>query len=244
MINHSLSSEQLTRVFETDYPTPTALGVIQTVFGLICNWGNTSTLWNATCTNDTLDKLLAEIERHKVVNIKGHDEITKNLLRSRLSNWTQGGLIAMVHFEAPELEMNPNVTVETIDPNHLEESASFKHLFEEVGELEAWKNHCEFEKYRNGEVLVGWINGKPAARAGWFTVNGIARFRTVVTNLSARGQRVGTTLIRYIQDHPEVCRQDFLTIFSAPATQGGAQKLYERLGFRSVGTRWQMGKPK
>ena len=39
---------------------------------------------------------------------------------------------------------------------------------------------------------------------------------------------------------PIVRAQDALAIFSLPAGKGGAEKLYERLGFRTVGFRWAL----
>ncbi len=67
-------------------------------------------------------------------------------------------------------------------------------------------------------------------------MDGIARFRSIATQPWARQRGVASTLIRYVQNHPSVKRQEALVVCAS--ARGSVRKLYERLGFRAKGVLW------
>lgn len=91
-----------------------------------------------------------------------------------------------------------------------------------------------------GEYVVGYLDGQPAGCTGWFSIGGIARFRHVFTAPAFRGRGVATSLIHYLQHHPEVEACDELAILVG---EDGPGELYERLGFREAMLFWEAKHP-
>ena len=228
------------RLARTDHPPTDDPEVTETVFGLHVTRIGRSALLNCRCAPETVDACLAAVQSLGVTKLAGHDEATLDLLWPRLESqgWSRGGLLMMVFSDPPEIDSNHDVYVEVIDPARLACASSYKQLLAENDALDHWQMEVETEWRLGGEVLVGWLDGRPAGRCGWFVRDQVVRFRGIYTQDWARGNRVATTLIRYVQDHPTVAQHGALTIFSLPADQGGAERLYERLGFRTVGFRW------
>jgi GNAT superfamily N-acetyltransferase len=167
--------------------------------------------------------------------ISGHDEVTVSRLKTPLEErgWRYQKTWMMTFDQKPRRPVNPEVRVEVVDCQtnpHLEK------IHAERGRSEGGFRYMRAQEPRlGGETLIAWLDGEPVGMTGWFVVNGVARFRNVGTVERARGRRVATTLIRYVQDHPIVREQDALTIHCA---EDGPLPLYESLGFRKQGFMW------
>ena len=230
----------LERLAIGDYPPTDDRGLTETAFGLQATGVDGPALLNCRCSPETFEACLAAVRSLGVNKLVGHDEATLELLAPHLESrgFSRGALLVMVLTDPPTIESNPDVEIEVIDPARLAHAPSYRQLFAQVDALDHWRMEAETEWRRGGEVLVGWLDGRPAGRCGWFVKGGVANLRTVYTQEWARGNHVATTLLRYVQDHPTVRQQDALTLLSHPADRGGAERLYERLGFRTVGLRW------
>ena len=112
-----------------------APGVTETEHGLVWVWDGSSQLTNTRCTLATSDRLIDLLAHEGIRKITGHDKATKEILTGKLSGWSVGGLVVMAQLESPTIESNSSVEIESIDPRNLEQSESFRRLFEEGGYL-------------------------------------------------------------------------------------------------------------
>lgn len=222
--------------------------VQKTSFGRVCldpRFPDRNALFD--CQSNTLPTTLLN-EINQVFNqnnlpfhhICGHNKNTYNNLQTVLPDhgWRETKQWIMLHKTKPRRPTNPSVHIETIPAKDLPQSTSFKLFLTENDGAYAWPYHCANEPRLGGEVLIGWLNNRPVGMCGWYVVNRIARFRSIVTQEWAWGQGVATTLIHYVQQHPTVCKQNALAIFSAPKERHGAETLYEQLGFQKAGLLW------
>ncbi len=143
----------------------------------------------------------------------------------------------MLHRTPAARPTNPDVRIAAVPPT----SPDPESLYTSDGTLD---RGFELDRIRapriGGEYLVGYLNDRPAGCTGWFVHDGIARFRHVYTEPWARGSGVASTLIRHVQDHPQVVASDELAILVGG---GGPAALYEQLGFRDVMLFWEAKTP-
>lgn len=194
-------------------------------------------LTNVRCAPGDAGRFLEELDRlyggtrlqHR--KISWHDPATTRELVPLLTRarWEIHGCRMMTWRAQPCRAVNLAVAVRVVDPFHPDLVA----LMTEMGRLDggfAW--HRSQTPRLGGEWLVAYLDGKPVGSTGWFAHGRMARYRFIGTEEGARGRGVATTLMRHVQDHPEVRRQDALVLHVG---DDGPVRLYEDLGFRTVG---------
>ena len=160
----------LERLAQTDSPAlgdPEASG---TAYGPQVRRMGTTTLLADPCHPDGVDGLLAWVAPHDISRITGTDAATLHRLWPRLevAGWSRGGLLMMVSQEPSAIATNPDVEIEVIDPARLAQSPSYRKLLADDGALDHWQMEVETAWRLGGEVLVGWLDGRPAGRCGWY----------------------------------------------------------------------------
>jgi GNAT superfamily N-acetyltransferase len=196
------------------------------------------------CATGEVEALLAEVgavyagASRPFCKISGCDEATYAALKPELEcrDWREASHVVMVWSAPPERAAEPAVEIEVIAAADLAESESYLTFFEEK-DMPMWRHLCRYEPRLGGEQLVGWLDGEPAGIAGWFVVDCVARFRTIVTKEKFRNRGVATALIRYVQEHPTVRAQEALVAMPY-ADRPFPRVFYERMGFRVVGRHW------
>ena len=197
-------------------------------------------LFDCRCAPGHAGRFLEELERlyggtrlpHRKISF--HDVATAAALRPALSR--QGWHVTpgrMTIFRAlPRRTLNPAVTVKAVDPYHPDLVA----LMTDMGRLEGgFAYHRSQTSRTGGEWVVAYLDERPVGSTGWFVHDHMARFRFIGTTESARNVGVASALVRHVQDHPTVREQDALVIM---VNDDGPVRLYEDLGFRSVGRIW------
>lgn len=200
-------------------------------------------LLNCRCAPDQVPELARELDRlYAGLNLdfrkmSGHDDATLAALtplferegwqvtRSRMT------ILSAPPVRPPNLAVRIRV-VDALDPD-LEAVAE---RGKDGSISRGFLYHRSQTGRTRGEWLVAYLDGKPAGSTGWSIAGGIARFRFIGTIETARGRGVATTLIRHVADHPAVRAADHLCIH---VNDDGPVRLYEDLGFRTVGRMWE-----
>ncbi|MEK7764700.1 MAG: GNAT family N-acetyltransferase, partial [bacterium] len=199
-------------------------------------------LLDCRCPADRVPALVKELDGlYADLNLgfrkmSGHDEPTLAALTPMFEGerWKVNRSRMTIRSAPPVRAPNPAVRVRAVDP--------FDPDFEAVQERRedgsfdrGFLYHRSQTARIGGEWLLATLDGKSAGSTGWFVAGGIARFRFIGTLESARGRGVATTLIRHVADHPAVQAADHLCIHVG---DDGPVRLYEDLGFRTVGRMW------
>lgn len=199
-------------------------------------------LYDGRCSAAKVTQLLALLDELYAPTgldyqkVSGHDQATYTALLPELSErgWSCYRCWMMTFDQPPQRMANPAIEVQVVEPATLplldalyttDDGLDQGYLFERSQAARV-----------GGERLLALKDGQAIGCTGWFVVNGVARFRHVLTSAPARKQGAATTLIRYIQEHPTVKAQDALVIFCG---EEGPIPLYEQLGFVKQGFTWE-----
>jgi hypothetical protein len=199
-------------------------------------------LFDVRCRPEDVDALLAELDRcyagtgRPFRKLCFHDPETARHLVPTLERrgWSVRRTWMMVHRHPPRRAPNPAVEVRVV-PFHDPDGPRAAVALADGGTAEAMRYRQHSDPRLGGELLVGFLDGQPAGRTGWFVVGGIARHRPVRTRALYRNRGVATTLLLHIQRHPAVRAADALTIF---VNEDGPIPLYEQLGFVKSAPIW------
>lgn len=169
--------------------------------------------------------------------ISGHDEATLGVVAPifKRERWELNCGRMTVLQAPPRRPANSTVRIRAVDPFDPDLEAVQERR--EDGTIDrGFLYHRSQTSRIGGEWLVAYLNDRPVGSTGWFISERIARFRFIGTVEAARGCGVATSLIRHVQDHPIVRRADHLCIH---VNDDGPVRLYEDLGFRTVGRMWE-----
>ena len=198
-------------------------------------------LFDVRCSTGEVDELLVEIDQlYEPIGVRFrklefHHAATAAHLVPDLERhgWRFKRYWMMVFEKAPQRPVSPWLHVTTVpldDPDGHRQV-----LFEAGGFSDDFQFRRAQDERLGGEVLVAYLNDRPAGVSGWFQVRGIVRFRPLHTLARFRGQGVATTLILHIEEHPAVKAADALCIY---CDASGPLRLYEQLGFVKRGEIW------
>lgn len=198
-------------------------------------------LCRVTCDHHEVPELVAELEvlygglNLDFRKISGYTPHVWEYLAPALESrgwrvWTS----TLMLFSAPsERTSNPAVEIRRVEPR----SSDLEILYREGETLDRGFELARSQYGRvGGAYLLGYLDGRPACCTGWYAVNGMARFRHVLTAPWARGRGCATTLVHHVQTDPRVTEQDGLVILVNDEGPGG---LYRDLGFREVMRFWE-----
>ena len=166
--------------------------------------------------------------------IAGHCPRTLECLRPELTarGWKEQSGWMLVHRNPPQRPVNVEVRIEVVDAASERGRDSSR-----KGPTPDWPGYKRAQDGRlGGSRVLAFLDGDLAGSTGWYVVDGLARFRYVHTVESARGRGVATTMVRAIQDHPEVKECEALVIC---CDDEGPLQLYEQLGFVRQGVTWE-----
>lgn len=202
-------------------------------------------LMGCHCHSCDIEEMLAEVGAlyagagMSFDNISGHDKATYAALKPQLESrgWRDVSHVVMVWETPPERAADSAVEIETIEADELSASASYLSFFDKKS-IPIWRYLCANAPRLGGEQLVGWLDGEPAGIAGWYVVDGVVRFRAIVTVDKFRNRGVATALIRHVQGHSVVRAQEALVIMTY-ADRDFPRIFYERMGFRVRGSYWK-----
>ncbi len=201
-------------------------------------------LCRVTCGPDEVDALLEELERLyppglDYRKVSGYAIDVWRHLEPALEErgWGVWKTRLLLHRAGSVKPPNPEVEIRTV-PADSSELASFYRS--DQGLDRGYEMSRDQAERMGGEYIVGYLDGEPAGCTGWFSRDGVARFRHVFTAPAFRGRGVATSLIDHVQRHPVVSGCDELAILVA---EDGPGALYERLGFREVMPFWEAKTP-
>jgi len=246
-----ISDDLLRRVGETEYAGVDPRYVVETRFGDFFSHPDFPDRYDANqlirvrCSPAEVPDVLRELEVLYGSSGVGYrkmsgyapgvwDALDPALTERGWGVWTNR---VMLDREDARRPVNPDVQVSAVRPS----SPDLESFYRADGTLDRGFELARSQATRvGGEYLVGYLDGRPAGCTGWFVRDGVARFRHVFTEPGARGSGVATTLIRHVQEHPEVVACDDLAILVG---RGGPAELYEQLGFREVMRFWEAKTP-
>ncbi|MBD04572.1 MAG: hypothetical protein CME24_09535 [Gemmatimonadetes bacterium] len=142
----------------------------------------------------------------------------------------------LVHRRDATLKSNPDVEIEVVEPN----SAREDELRAACSKLARHEYYRTCDAHLEGPLVYAHLDGEVVGTAGWFIAGGLARFRSIRTVEHLRRRGVATSMIRFIQQQPQVREQDGLVIF---CDTEDTIHLYERLGFVRHGYLWALFRP-
>jgi len=247
-----VSTEELrVRVGETEYLEVDPQHVASSRFGDFYSHPDfpdrfdANQLCRVRCGRDQVPTMLEELDALyrptglDYRKVSGYDAEVWGHLRAHLHElgWATWTTRLLLHRAAPTLEANPDVKVVAVSAD----SADLESFYRTESGLDRGFELARSQAARmGGEYLVAYLSGEPAGCTGWFSRKGVARFRHVLTAQAFRGRGVATTLIRHVQQHPDVVACDALAIMVG---EDGPGVLYERLGFRDVMEFWEAKHP-
>jgi ribosomal protein S18 acetylase RimI-like enzyme len=203
-------------------------------------------LLDCRCSQGGLQKLMEWLEpssgsKPSVRQIQGHDADTLHHLQPVLlaRGWHTDQYGLMLCEEYPRRTASPEVQIQVVDPAADQEFTKIALASGAAPGAHAFRQAQDTRL--GGEGLVAWLDGEPVGYGGWYVVDRIARFRRLGVVPEARGRGVGTTLVRYVQEHPCVRAQDALVIVTSRS--GRQAMLYRDLGFIERGVLWVFYKP-
>ena len=243
----SITEDLFFRLGETEYGTVDPQHTQTTRFGTFYahpqfpDRHDANQLCRVSCARGEAPDMLAELERcYAPLNldfrkVSGYRPDVWAYLEDELTarSWKVWTCSMMLYSAEPVRGPSPSLGVRAVQPD----SADLESLFRSDGHLDRGFELARSQFQRmGGEYLVGYLEDRPACCTGWFVQGRVARFRYVLTAPWARSQGCATSLIRHVQRHPEVRRQDGLVIFVG---EDGPRRLYHDLGFRVVGQVWE-----
>lgn len=192
-------------------------------------------LFDVRCGPRDVDALLAEVDAMYAATgvrfrkLTFHDASTVGVLvpELRARGWSCRRENLLPFARAPVRQASEDVEVRAVpfdDPDGHRATVALG----TAGHLRALRYRQTQDPRLGGEALIGFVDGRAAGTTGWFVADGIARFRPVSTIPKHRRRGVATSLIRYVQQHPDVRGADGLVIFCG---DDGPIPLYEQLGF-------------
>ena len=196
-------------------------------------------LFDVRCKPEQLGDLLTSVEalyaptRLNFRKLSGYYS-TEILPKLESLSWSVQRTWMLTHTRPPIRSINPNVTVRPVNPHASTDLDVISHHPDTNSDNEAFRRAQETRL--GGEVIVGYLNGEPVGKTGWFVVNGVVRFRGVFTVPEARNKGVASAMIHYVQTHPNVLEQATLCIHVG---EDGPLKLYESLGFIKQAQMWE-----
>lgn len=247
MDGRSISEELLFRLGETEYGTVDPRHTRSTPFGTFYSHPDfpdrydANQLCRTSCSPSAVPELLTEIDNcyaplaFDFRKVSGYRPDVWAHLAEQLSarGWSTWTCDMMIYSADSARESNADLEIRSVRP----ESEDLEALFTEDGHVDRGFEFARSQFQRmGGEYLIGYLDGRPACCTGWFTQSNVARFRYVVTAPWARRRGCASSLVHYVQRHPEVQNQEALVIFVG---SDGPQRLYHDLGFRTVGQVWE-----
>lgn len=148
----------------------------------------------------------------------------------RHNGWAVSKPLTMVHRQPPKRALRSDLVFRSVP------------LHERLGDRAAvvrgdkWMVNGYFFRQAQdvrlgGEAIVAYLNGKPVGSTGYYIVNGVARFRAIVSHREHPRQGIATAMMYHVLSRPAVRAADAVVLFVG---RNGPIHLYETMGFEPV----------